>query len=852
MWNRAASVEYAGRVGVGCVVAPGVILTARRMVEPASTESVGEPRIVRVLSTGGPGPRAEAEVAWRRGEAALLRCRPRDLGQEFTPVRWGEMTCTDPVAPPQCSALGLAPNGMRSIESGARRDEQAGWPDAGGPEPLKAPVHVDMDTVANASPAYGLHLALRPSQHLDSQAYSPWQGMSGAAVFCADLLMGMVAHAPGAGLHSRVEAVPARQLLEDRGFCDIIEEACGSRPRLEAADLDGLFDSLPQPAAAASYLLDPRSEVVDFIGLDTEINTLTDWCHTREGVSVAAVEGPAGVGKSRLGAELARRLSERRPEAEHQPGSADIPWTAGFLSGTPAQQPPPYGMFRQLTRPALIIVDEAETRLKQVDELLSVLAAHERPQHRIRVLLLTRSTRSWWHKLQDHYRGLVLDPPVRLGSDALYRHHTAAQIQELAEIDFSKRILTLHRAGTPDDWDAYQAADQRASAAAHTPPAQTATVTKSAPPHILTLHMDALTSVLLNSPGELTDSLPATLTLLEHETTYLKRGAAKQGLPHAHPHLLQALIALQAMAGAGTEEETTALIQTAWQFHHRPHPAPLDEHTLHKLHRTLRECHPPLDGGSCGGTGPHALTSALIERLEKDTGTFLHHALTSSHITAGQRQRSLTAIAHALTTHTGLAPHVAHTIAVNSGLLAVPATHIAEHLPENTREKWLKTLHAAAAQRQREVQERQREAEARRQAEAQQRAAREAAAARVRTIVATPGEPLVLSRTAVRADGTVRPSAPAPAAAVNGGGQGQSAVRERVVSNGTPGRPSAPAQPAPTPQGTTGPPPAPSGQAPRRRRRRSLRDPSIPALFVMITVPLAILVTVVWATLQRT
>ncbi|WP_235980493.1 trypsin-like peptidase domain-containing protein, partial [Streptomyces albidus (ex Kaewkla and Franco 2022)] len=691
MWDRAASVEYAGRIGVGCVIAPGVILTTRHVVEQ-SAGAGDEPRMVRVLSNGTDGPRARAEVAWRRGEVALLRCRPRELGQEFSPVRWGELTCTKPPVPPECSAVGLPNAGLREIGSG--RDDRTFQ------EPHTAPVRIDI--VDNTSRTYGLQLDRRPLQHVQGTEAAAWQGMAGAAVFCSDLLMGMVTHA-GGGRHGRLEAVPARQLLEDRVFCDIVEDASGMRPRLEAADLDGLFDGLPQPVAAASYLLSPRSEVVDFVGLDSEVTTLTDWCSTPRSVDVAVVHGAGGVGKTRLGVELARRLSERRPEAEYHPDGPDVSWTAGFLSEIQPQHAPPYGMFRFLTRPALIVIDHAEFRLEQVEQLLNAVSEHQAHGRRIRVLLLAHSTGSWWERLQVRHGHLISGMTIPIEPDALYRHHTPAQVQELAEIDFSKRIVALHRAGVRDDWDGYQAADERAArAAAADRNGDTAIPGTVINDHrgALSVHMEALTSVLLNTPGELTDTLPASVTLLDHEMNYVRRGAGEHGFHDSDPDLLRALVALQGMAGAQDKEEADSVIETAWNFHFRDDPRPLDLGTHQKMRRTIGGLYPALGMGASGDLGPDVLTSALIERLEADSDSaFLRHVLPSPSLSARQRRHSLALIARSIATRPRLADGAAHAIASHPLILAVPATKIAEQLREPVREVWLKSIGNAAARR---------------------------------------------------------------------------------------------------------------------------------------------------------
>lgn len=56
-WNRAASVEYAGTVGSGCVVAPGLILTAYHVVQPVDGLK-DAPIVVRVMDGGTTLPKA--------------------------------------------------------------------------------------------------------------------------------------------------------------------------------------------------------------------------------------------------------------------------------------------------------------------------------------------------------------------------------------------------------------------------------------------------------------------------------------------------------------------------------------------------------------------------------------------------------------------------------------------------------------------------------------------------------------------------------------------------------------------------------------------------------------------------
>lgn len=264
-WNRTASVEYAGTVGAGCVVAPGLVLTAYHVVEPVEGRE-DEPITVQILSEGADGPVLRAEVAWHRKDVALLSCRADELGRDFAPVRWGELTCINPPQPPRCSAVGLPRAAMRHDRT---------WEAAGGRYRVEHMVTGRINVVDNAARTYSLQVDREPPQD-SAGADSPWQGMSGAGVFCHDLLIGVITKAPRGWNNARLEAVPVRCLLDDRRFCALVGKESGIPPALEPADLDGVFDHRPEPAPAASYLLSPRSEVVPFSGLDTEMTSLAD------------------------------------------------------------------------------------------------------------------------------------------------------------------------------------------------------------------------------------------------------------------------------------------------------------------------------------------------------------------------------------------------------------------------------------------------------------------------------------------------------------------------------------------------------------------------------------------------
>ncbi|CAM5609874.1 trypsin-like peptidase domain-containing protein [Streptomyces aurantiogriseus] len=674
-WDRAASVEYAGGVGAGCVVAPGLVLTAYHVVRPV----VGledAPVVVRVMDGGAEAGRAVAEVIWHRGDAALLACRPQDLGGEFAPVRWGELTCVRPAMPPECSAVGRPLAGVRRVQGSCVGEDR--WYRA------EHVVTGRINVVDNASRTYSLQVDRQPPQDLEGAA-SPWQGMSGAGVFCDDLLIGLVTTAPTGWGHGRLDALPVRELLDDRQFCALVQQACGTWPRLEPADLDPLFEGHPQPVAAASYLLSPHSEVVPFVGLATELTRLSDWCTTGPTVSVAVVHGPGGVGKTRLAVELARRVSQRRPEAEHAAGGPAVPWSAGFLQLDPQA---PYTMLRHLIRPTLVVVDYAETRRDQVEQLMATLARHRPPGKPVRLLLLARAVPAWWELVRARYAPMAGGPVIAVAPRDVFRQHEVSEVREQAVLAFGQCLAMLRRAGLRDDWDPGEITDL--ARLPGPPPADDGS-------GILAVHMDALAGVLAGTSDGLADSLTPAQVLLAHEAKYWDRAFGANGLAHLPQDLREELVAVQRMACAVDRRQAGAAIRTAWDFHHRGFPHPLDGPTGLALQRTLRELYPSMGNGFWGGIGPDALIAHLMAGVEEASeGEFVNWALTSPHLDKDQVRHGLTMIARAAPLRPRLLSGAAHVIASHPSDLMPLAEDITPLLPKDERDAWQDEIASAS------------------------------------------------------------------------------------------------------------------------------------------------------------
>ncbi|APE24620.1 MULTISPECIES: S1 family peptidase [Streptomyces] len=209
--ERIAVVQGA-RQGSGFLLDSRLVLTSAHLFE-------GEDETARVAVPGGAGPR-DCRLLWRRHDAscdAALLEADEDLVREGTTcrtadVRWGRISGL--AAWENCEAVGYP---RISLRDGARPDTE--------------------QIVGTLKPGSSV---LRGRYVLDSShtpppaasGASPWQGMSGAALFAGEYLIGVVSGDPAQWGHARVEAVPVSVVVADPGFRRAMEAAAGFRPEV--------------------------------------------------------------------------------------------------------------------------------------------------------------------------------------------------------------------------------------------------------------------------------------------------------------------------------------------------------------------------------------------------------------------------------------------------------------------------------------------------------------------------------------------------------------------------------------------------------------------------------------------
>jgi hypothetical protein len=132
---------------------------------------------------------------------------------------------------------------------------------------------------------------------------SPWAGMSGAAVFCGRLLVGVVRVAPEHFGTDRLECVPIATLAGDTGFREVLTDAPDGELAVQPVE-QALADWLP--TLLAPVLAGHRR----FGGREAELARL-DAFLDQSAPAVLLVTSPSGLGKTALLVNWLDRLARR-------------------------------------------------------------------------------------------------------------------------------------------------------------------------------------------------------------------------------------------------------------------------------------------------------------------------------------------------------------------------------------------------------------------------------------------------------------------------------------------------------------------------------------------------------------
>ncbi|MFF2165481.1 trypsin-like serine protease [Streptomyces sp. NPDC058175] len=653
--------------GTGCLIAPGLVLTAYHVARP------GGGSVVTVRDTTS-ADFTEAVVVWESTEtdAVLLKADRTLVGAGMGVVRWGELVCDYPGRRPMCSMTGF-PKAMRRRASG--RPEQH-------VDDLKTVEGTIAPRTGSRSKLYGLEVdGAIPTE------VKNWQGLSGAGVFCNGVLIGL-ARLVDRQWDRCLMVLPLSHLLAADGFTRAVAAHTGMIPSLQPADLRPLMDNAPDPTLSSTYLLDPRSQVTDLTGVSELVQQIQHWCRTTDRVDVAAVTGLGGTGKSRLITEVLHSLTTN-------PGN-QRPWSGGFLAEHPSHTD--YQVLAAASYPLLLAVDLAETRRAQIRDLMAALAgSHDGAT--ARVLLLARGHDTWWPDLRRDLRTRGVGPirhAFSLTPDDALNGHSPEDIYVEAKGAFARRIRLLQQAGHGDDtWPDSVVADA--------PRLFGAGIEHAARQPVIYHHIAALADVLAHANPEFALNDHPMEVLLANEVEYVRR-VAEARLPEGtvDDELLRTLVSAQFLAGARTATEGRAVVRAGFDAHHHGYgiTAPPDARQLAALDAVLTAAYPATDGAHWGAVG-EPLAAAWLAEVEADSGEeFIEAFLQHDSLANEQRHQTLSTIARTAQDQPGLAAGAHRAVAADpEHLLPLAAQTVTAELGTDHARQWLTGLEHAVADR---------------------------------------------------------------------------------------------------------------------------------------------------------
>jgi tetratricopeptide (TPR) repeat protein len=325
---------------------------------------------------------------------------------------------------------------------------------------------------------------------------------------------------------------------------------------------------------AASFLLRAEYGVVPFRGRADLLDELRTWSAEHRGLGVWLLHGSGGTGKTRLAAELCRRLQLEGSEA-------------GFLEGSPT--PEALERLTALSVPVLVVIDEADARVREVAAVLRGLA-RLRPAAPVGVLL-ARGVGQWWQQL--------LVPELCDDPDA----------------DFARRATIIRELGPVDETPAARQQAFRSAADAFADRIGLAgsspvvpDVSEPLPANVLFLHLVALSafeaaSVTVRRPPS-DDALLA--AALERETGYWARSAVASGIESLTPVALQRAVAVATLVPVSGEDEAASALTAVPEFNDAA------QERLRTIAHWLHDLYPPLSSDLAWTTGGRSWLGPLM------------------------------------------------------------------------------------------------------------------------------------------------------------------------------------------------------------------------------------------------
>jgi len=496
--------------GSGYLLGGRLVLTAAHVVCPAGQKLA----TVQVRTESG---LVAATVAWHRYEGdvdmALLVVTDPAWSEPVWrhPVRWGWLVTTR--TGQRCTATGFP----AVVAQPQHRDSH------------EAVGVINPDSLVKAG-LYAVEVTNPPAR--SGRGGSWWAGMSGAALLCEGLLVGVVTRDPAGFGSRRLVTGPITAVTTEPGFVALVAEHTGAAPIVEPVELARLSEPMTAPnspagllrADAATTPFRPRPELAQ----------LYDWCHGPAWAATRLVVGAGGQGKTRLARHLAAQL-------------AGDGWAGVVLAESAG--PDDVAVLGVVTAPTLVVVDYAEGRTHQLD---AVIREMDRAEARVRLLLLARTAGAWrtdrvvpaphLARLADERIVLDLGPvePTPEGRGQAWQEAVVALASQLTGLDGYQDIAWPTLAGqlaVPQlDGQRYRT--------------------------ILAVQMHALAALLQASDPVQVDRDGGPWTVLqEHESRYWSRVADRFGIT-LNPTTRRCLVAMATLWGAADAQDARRVLAT--------------------------------------------------------------------------------------------------------------------------------------------------------------------------------------------------------------------------------------------------------------------------------------------------